>query len=195
MSNRTIPASDPSLQSYVTPFLHDGEELLWVGQPYASTPVRPSVVAVVVSVFFLGFSLFWTCGAFIDGGFFGLFGLPFLGMGCFLVYMTFFGHKKRMMNTVYAVTGSRAIILCTGRKGTNCVEFNFARVQQVRMTTGKGTSGTICFAPETPNNQNGNLWNAGKGDADTSFVMIDPVQEVYQLVSELIAQAGNSANS
>ena len=100
-----------------------------------------------------------------------------------------------MMNTVYAVTGSRAIILCTGRKGTNCVEFNFARVQQVRMTTVKGTSGSICFAPETPNNQNGNLWNAGKGDAETSFIMIDPVQEVYQLVSELIAQAGSSANN
>ena len=107
------------------PYLQDGEELLWTGKPYTSVPFRPHLGTLLFSMMWLGFALFWTVGASVAGGAFGLFGLPFICVGCGLLYAQTLGAAKQMKKTYYAVTDRRAIILTENRLGLHCTEFSF----------------------------------------------------------------------
>ena len=55
------------------PFLLEGEQVLWLGKPYASVPYRAPLIGVVFALFFFGFAVFWTVGAMAASFFFGLF--------------------------------------------------------------------------------------------------------------------------
>lgn len=180
------------------PYLQDGEEVLWTGKPYASTPFVPNIGTVIFSIFWLGFALFWTAGASLAGGFFGLFGLPFIGVGCFLLYSTLFGQKRQYQKTLYAVTDRRAIILVEGRHGVNCTEFSFATMQNVTMSAVRGEAGTILFpvfytqAPYISSHRGSTVFQSTSHTPQhQGFFMIDNVHSVYRLISERIhAQQG-----
>ena len=100
------------------PYLDPGERLLWEGAPDAGVRVRGSDIAQsVFGLFFLGFALFWTfmastMGAEAGGGFraFGLFGLPFIAVGAYLVCGHFFWKAYERSKTRYALTTERAIV-------------------------------------------------------------------------------------
>jgi len=112
--------TDPNykdLSLTVRSFLHSDEELLWTGRPYATQPYRSSVFLVLFSIFWLVFSIFWTVGATAAGGAFGLFGVPFMIIGCYLVYSVTVGQRKTLSETVYAVTDRRALIITKGKNG------------------------------------------------------------------------------
>ena len=189
---------DPSLRAEVQPYLHDGEEILWTGRPCASRPFRPNVILCVFVIFWLGFAVFWTVMASAAGGFFGLFGLPFIAIGCVLVYTTFFGNRKRMAQTVYAVTNKRALILSQTHRGTSCTEYVFSKLQSISMDEVQGTSGTIYFVPDQPyyggygsrryGRRYYNGYDASSSTFEAAFVLIDNVQAVYRLISEQISQ-------
>lgn len=99
------------------------EALLWVGQPEGGIRFnRSNVAQSIFGLFFLGFSLFWTAGAFfaVFSGFvdeigiisllFPLFGLPFIAVGFWLVFGVHIWQARNRKHSRYALTNMRAII-------------------------------------------------------------------------------------
>lgn len=187
MNHYTADGRD--LRAELAPYLHPDETLLWVGQPYTTRKFHANPITVVFMLFWFGFAVFWTVAASSAGGFFGLFGIPFLLIGGYMLYMLFIGQRKQLRSTVYAITDSRALILYTDRRGTGCTEFIFARLSSVTMDEVEGTTGTIRFLPDQPyymNYESPRHRRSRSADYDlrTAFLAIDRVQEVYRLISE-----------
>jgi hypothetical protein len=178
------------LRAEIAPYLHPDETLLWVGQPYTSKKFRPNPLMVVFMLFWFGFAVFWTVTASAAGGFFGLFGIPFLLIGGFMLYTLLIGQKKQLERTVYAVTERRAIILSADRRGTDCTEFLFSRLPNISMEEVNGTTGTIRFLPDTPyygtsfESPRMRRNRAADYELRSAFLAIDDVQTVYRLISE-----------
>ncbi len=168
----------------VRPYLYSGEEVLWTGHPYRSVPYRIPVAGAVFSIFWLGFAVFWTVSASAVGGAFGLFGLPFIGVGCILVYSMTIGERKKLRRTVYAVTDRRAIILTMDSRGTNCHEYLLSNLSGISLESVQGDVGTIRLVPkEIYYDHRGRRKNATP-DLTTAFLMIDNVQSVYRIICE-----------
>ena len=185
------------LRAELAPYLHPDETLLWTGQPYTTRKFRPHPLAAVFILFWFGFAIFWTVMASAAAGFFGLFGIPFLLIGVYLVYMLFSGQKKQFKSTVYAVTDRRAIILYTDRRGVNCTEHLFAHLTTVTMEEVQGTTGTIRFRPDMVYHNGYDPYEGYRGyrrrgvsstliSRGSCFYAIDRVQEVFRLISEQI---------
>ncbi len=86
--------------------LMSGEHILWAakGSKKIALSHQGGIVTFIFSVFWLGFTLFWTFTATKMGGPFGLFGLPFVLVGIGLVKTSF-----RTKNRSYAITNMRVI--------------------------------------------------------------------------------------
>ena len=123
----------------------EGEQVIWFGQPYASTTYIPSLYGLLVSLFFFGFSILWTAMVFATSAFFACFGIPFMVVGAVSLYKITLGARRSLKNTVYAVTDRRAMILQKTRKGTVCYEFLFASLMQISLGEERGTGGNIFF--------------------------------------------------
>lgn len=182
------------LRAALTPYLHPDETLLWTGQPYTTRQFRPNPLVVVFMIFWFGFAVFWTIMAAAAGGFFAVFGIPFLLIGGYMLYHLFVGQKKQLASAVYAVTDRRAIILCADRRGTGCTEFLFSRLSNITMDEVDGTTGTIRFLPDPPyySGYDSPRYRRGRSpdyDLRTAFLAIDRVQEVYRLISEQMNRA------
>ena len=187
---------DGAAYTLLRPYLQDGEEVLWCGKPYTSVPYRPNPAILLFSIFWLGFAVFWTVTASVAGGAFGLFGLPFVGVGCFLLYNAFFGQVKQMKRTTYAVTDRRAIILTERRGGVDCTEFPFANMGRVSLVSVRGEVGTILFpvavfaAPYVSSRRGATMHMSQQQPLNHAFLMIDNVHTVYRLISEQITANG-----
>ncbi len=184
------------------PFLNH-EEVLWMGRPEGKhfRPLGTSIYLTVFSIFWLGFAIFWTITASAAGGFFGLFGIPFIVIGCGLVYSVFFGQKKLASNVYYAVTPRRALIVIARKRGTDCTEYLFANLPGVNLTEVKGSRGTIAFVPYR-SNFNRRYYRRGSGfdelsggDWTIAFRAIDDVHHVYQIISDQIAASNKNNES
>lgn len=179
------------LRVELQPYLHPDETLLWTGQPYTTRPYRVNPFVCIFMLFWFGFAVFWTVTATAAGGFFGLFGIPFMLFGAVMLYQLFVGQKKRLRATVYAVTDRRAIILTTDRNGTDCTEYILSRFTSISMEDVEGTTGSIRFAPDRPYDNEYGYGHRRRGfqvssdsELKTAFLAIDGVQEVYRLLSE-----------
>lgn len=104
----------------VESYVHDnilitGEEIIWRGRPNPARQIGRSIMGTLFGLFFLGFAIFWTFMAAQDGGFFALFGIPFIAIGGWLV-TTPLRERRRAHSTYYAVTNERALIIEIGRQ-------------------------------------------------------------------------------
>lgn len=183
------------LRAELQPYLHPDETLLWTGQPYSTRKFHANPLTVIFMVFWFGFAVFWTVTASTAGGFFGLFGIPFLLIGGYMLWMLLVGQKKQLRATVYAVTDRRALILYTDRRGTGCTEFLFNRLSNITMDEVDGTTGTIRFLPDQPyyagyDSPRYRRSSSAGYDLRTAFLGIDRVQEVYRLISEQMGRNG-----
>ena len=100
--------------------LAPGETILWQGAPQGRVKVQGAGVLRVFGIFWLGFSLFWELSALstlftgnLMGIFFPLFGLPFVGVGVWLVFLQQRRQRRQMESALYAVTDRRAMVLTT----------------------------------------------------------------------------------
>ncbi len=193
---------DNALYNELRPFLHPGEDVLWAGRPGVGSAPKQSGFSVIFMIFWLGFAVFWTVMATAIGGFFGIFGLLFIAIGIGVFYNMFFGRKKSMNSSVYAVTNTRAIIIASlPRKGRTCTEYHFATLFTMSLENLEGNRGTIRFAPAEDYGYGmtiGGGMHTGYGrrrgyydptrEFTTAFLMIDDVHTVYQLISEQIGR-------
>lgn len=182
------------LRAELSPYLHPDETLLWVGQPYLTRKFRPNPLTLIFMLFWFGFALVWTVMATAIGGFFGIFGIPFLLIGGYMLYMLTAGQKKQFQGTIYAVTDRRAIILYTDRRGMNCTEHLFAHLTSVTMEEVQGTVGTIRFCTDIVYSGYDGYGGYRRGYRRSAlpaqgncFYSIESVREVYRLISEQIA--------
>ncbi len=181
------------LSADIRPYLLDGEEILWAGQPYTTRKYRADRSVSFFMIVWIGFALFWTVTATAVAGPFGIFGIPFLLIGGLVFYRLFVGAGKQYAETVYAVTDRRAVILYPDRRGTGFVEYVFANLHTVSLEDVEGTTGTIRF-------QTAWLYESGYGrrrvrynvdhnaNITHAFYAIDDVHTVHRLISERIAR-------
>ena len=184
---------DGSLYNEIRSFFHDGEQILWLGKPCQSANVPTSPFLVIFSIFWLGFAVFWTVTAASAGGAFGLFGIPFLCIGVYLVYTVTVGKKRKLERTVYAVTDRRAMIVYHGYNGSACTDYYFNHHNNVSLSQVKGSIGTICFEQAYDGYHYGGYGHRYRGrpigyEHKTSFIMIDNVHDVYRIISERISE-------
>ncbi len=98
------------LKQYITP----EEQLLWQGRPEKSGNIitKRDLFLIPFSIMWTGFSLVWEISALKSGSgvFFALWGLPFIGVGVYMLIGRFI-HKAYLRDkTVYAVTNKKIII-------------------------------------------------------------------------------------
>ncbi len=179
-----------NLRVDLQPYLHSGEELLWVGQPYTTRKNRVNPVAWIFMLFWTGFAVFWTIMATSAGVFLAVFGLAFVGIGFYTLYAMGFKSKKQYADTVYAVTDRRAIILYPDNGGMGLAEYVFSNLSTVRLEEVEGDTGTIRFRDEMIYHSGYGYRRSRRGfsvataDITCAFYGIDDVHTVYRMISE-----------
>lgn len=105
--------------------LEGGERIEWKGMPVPRLFKPESIAIFLFAIPWTAFSLFWMAMAgmgtlaALDKGFnimmlFPLFGLPFLGIGIFMLLTPYFSYQADK-KTLYAVTDRRIVIIKGGR--------------------------------------------------------------------------------
>lgn len=176
------------------PYLRADEQVLWTGKPYTSRSYHISPFFAIFSLIWCGFAVFWMISATAIGGPFGLFGIPFVCVGVYLLYSVFVGQKKTLSAAVYAVTDRRALILLHERNGANLTEYVFSNLSSIGLEDVQGNTGTIRFVQPMPyyNGCGNGYYGRRRGYYDrrrelsTAFFMIDNVHEVHRMISERI---------
>lgn len=103
-----------ALQYLETQVLLPGEKIVWKGRPDAKESAKVGLFKFFFGIFFFGFSIFWMYMAMdMGGGFFALFGIPFVAVGFWLVSGPARNYLKSA-RTYYAITDKRVIILTRG---------------------------------------------------------------------------------
>ena len=90
--------------------LRSGEKIIWRGRPTPSAAIQTGWAEILFGLFFFSFAVFWTIGASAAGGFFGLFGVPFMAVGAWMLSKPI-RTKRRARRTYYAITNRRALII------------------------------------------------------------------------------------
>jgi hypothetical protein len=175
------------------------EKILWTGQPEQKLFCGADFYLVPMGLFVFCFSLFWEYGAsgitrhHADVPFpfsaFPLFGIPFVLMGCYMLFGRFFFKSWKQRNTYYAVTNSRALILCTvPSRSLQAVLIN-ANANLNKSVRADGV-GTISFGSSSPRaamyaNTGMDFFAAGAGGSAIApaFYDIKDVNTVFQLIS------------
>ncbi len=145
------------------------EEILWAGRP---NPARMSTRTLPVLLFgipFTAFAVFWIVNAYNMGnsgpsfgpgggigGFFPLFGIPFVlvGLGMLLSPLIAF-HKGTQ--TVYAITNRRALIIEAGNS-RSVKSYPFSNMDNLERVENADGSGDIVFLRETRRGSKGRTY-------------------------------------
>lgn len=99
-----------ALRQYISP----DETLLWQGRPEKKGNIitKRDIFMIPFSIMWTGFALFWELTALRSGAgiFFSLWGLPFIGVGIYLLFGRFLHSAYLRDKTFYAVTNKRILV-------------------------------------------------------------------------------------
>lgn len=174
---------DLEMSAEVRSELAPGEVLRWWGRPRQGLWVRGSdALLIPFSILWCGFAVVWTVVAFSGAPLFGLFGLPFVGVGLYMVFGRFVVDARTRAATVYAVTDRRVLILKVGRR-RSVTSTALNALGSVELRGGTGGRGTIMFGPAPmfasaipPN------WPGTGASARPRFDGIEDARAVYDLM-------------
>ena len=178
---------DYNLESELTTSLSSGEKLLWTGKPKKGIIFRTSdIFFIPFSILWGGFAIFWEKSA-IGGGapaLFGLFGIPFVLAGLYMIFGRFFVDAIKRANTVYGITQDR-IIIKSGIIGNSIISLNIKTLQDIVFNQKGDNTGTITFgAFNFPYNMmQGFEWPGVK--QPPRLELIEDVKSVYDQIIEL----------
>ncbi|MEX1376751.1 MAG: hypothetical protein AB1Z23_04645 [Eubacteriales bacterium] len=191
---------DTSIQDNLLP----GEEILWEGQPQVANRLNiGNITKSIFGVFWLGFSLFWTLTAFLatrninassaTGSilkyFFPLFGLPFVAIGIFMVFISPIKQRKKNLMTFYYITDKRIIINVNTLKSPTFNSLFIKDLNDVRITKNRDNTGTIIFGSSFANSgytarvtlvNSPNYYTSTT--PDNCFYRIFDAEDVYKLI-------------
>lgn len=157
-------------QSVASAELEHGEHLVWYGQPSGAVMAKSTWPVFIFAVPWTLFSLFWTGMALfitdgIESGVFGwlfpLFGLPFIGIGFWMLAAPFRAAQKAK-RTIYAITNKRAVIITTGAV-KKVQSFYPKDIKDIRRTEKTDGSGNLHFAAESLQPSRGGAYNQQSG--------------------------------
>lgn len=179
--------------------LHDGERLLWVGQPRPGRFARQAIPIVLFGIPWTAFAVFWMVsasgilfggnggpGGF--GGFFAcfpLFGIPFVLIGLGMLSSPYW-LQRRAKQTFYALTDRRAILWQAGTFGSISIRsYGPEALGKTHRTEYADGCGDLVFEEVVAVGRNSD------GDRTTTttrhgFMAIDNVHEVEKLLRRVL---------
>ncbi len=206
------PGMDPrryeeetSAKAAVAGQLAPGEHVLWAGRSASGARFGPGDAFLIpFALFWTAFAVFWTVMASSGAGVFGLFGVPFILVGLFLLFGRFL--PGRRLRAVYALTDRRVIALRLHRDGSRKTiqERTLAGLPSASLQVRRNGVGTIAFGPvaavyrgpgsyeRTWGTPLGGATGFGYGDG-VAFVDIPDCNRVYDLYVEAKARAEAAA--
>jgi hypothetical protein len=167
-----------------------GERIVWEGIPSTGLLLRPiELFLIPFSLIWGGFAISWNWMAWNAPGddlFFGLFGLPFLAIGIYLIAGRFVIDAWLRGRMRYLVTDQRIIILKRG--GASLQSLDIRHLPAVELKERSDGSGSIRFAQDRFRLMGSRfgIWSPAM-DPMPQFLAIDNVRSVYSLIRQ---QAG-----
>lgn len=224
MTSATLPEE---LNHTIQAELEPGEQIRWTGQPLVTSGSTGMIWGVFIfGIPWTAFAIFWTVmasgvfenshGQHFQAGrlLFGLFGLPFIGVGVLLLTSPWRAKKKlakAIKQTAYVITDRRAILLDSGyvafgpalamissmpgtnrmlNQGLRVQSFRPERLTNIERIQREDGSGDILFAdnPTVIQTDNGvrTLNRVG-------FIGIPQVRAVEKLLQELVRKPSGDA--
>lgn len=125
--------------------LQPDEHLLWYGRPQQGLRFAPQdAFQIPFSLLWGGFAIFWEAGVLLRGAplFFAIWGIPFVGMGLYLIAGRFFVDRARRAGTYYGLTSRRALIVKAARR-RSATSIDLAAQQAVDFSENRAGRGTI----------------------------------------------------
>lgn len=178
--------------------LTSGELVLWAARPHPGIVFRSSDgIKIPFSLLWGGFAVFWEMGVlgfFNDsnhGGvkfdFPGLWGIPFLLAGQYMIWGRFLFESWIKKRTFYAVTNLRVIVVQNGF--TRRIASSYIDTLPVlNKEAGSGKQGSLKFREALYAWMGGNgstFWNEFSLAEGPRFLDIEEVDPVYKLIAEL----------
>jgi hypothetical protein len=184
------PASDrDAVEAHLSP----GERVEWVGKPDASRRfTRADLFLVPFSIVWCAFAIFWEASAVAgaDSAFFGLWGIPFVAMGLYLVFGRFVYKANRRRRTTYAVTSRRVMCIVRSRRGESVQTMYLSAIPNISTSASSNGHGSVAFGSSAPTG-----WYAdtgmeflGRGQPSSSVVGFSDIEDprgVADLVERL----------
>ncbi|MBL7943439.1 MAG: hypothetical protein JNM00_11760 [Flavobacteriales bacterium] len=162
--------------------LHAHERILWTGKPRQGIVfTKADFFMIPFSVFWLGFAVTWTVIAFNAAPFFGLFGLPFVAVGCMMAFGRFIRDRKLRAQTIYALTDSRVILFRNGKRA-ELVSFDLHTLSYSEFRENGDGSGTIFLSQPLPFAQNFRALDWSQSRKVPALEQIQDVRAVYQKI-------------
>jgi hypothetical protein len=198
---------DQASYEALQPELTSGESILWAAQPETSIIFhRDDFFLIPFSLLWGGFSIFWEAAAAGMGPhanghgapfFFLLWGVPFVLIGQYMIWVRFFVAAWKKRRTFYALTNRRVLVVQNGWSRKTASAYLDTLSTLIKEDSSSGI-GTLRFAPEVSLwSGRGSTWGVWDGmsvDSVPVFRDIQNVNEIYQLVSEQREQLKNNAH-
>jgi hypothetical protein len=130
-----------------------GETILWTGQPAQGLMLTGrDGLLIPFSLFWGGFAIFWeslVAKTPKAPAFMGLFGVPFVLVGLYLIFGRFLVDAWVRGATSYALTNQR-ILIARQRPSSSFTAIDLDRLTDATLTERTDGSGTIVLAPASP---------------------------------------------
>lgn len=162
-----------------------GERLLWSGVPRQGIVFRNADIAMVpFSLLWGGFAIFWEVMA-LRGApfFFALWGIPFVGIGLYMMVGRFFVDSFRRRGTFYGLTDQRIIV--ASRFPTRFMKsYSVGTLTNLSLEDHGNGTGTIPFGPLVLRNAMGRQAMWFSMPTESAFEMIPDAKHVFDLIRE-----------
>jgi hypothetical protein len=161
--------------------LEAGELVLWAGVPKQGLTLRGTDAFLIpFSLLWGGFAIFWEASVVASGAplFFALWGIPFVGMGLYLIFGRFFVDARQRARIAYGLTDKRVIIR-SGLFSRSVKSLTLRTLSDVTLTESGDGSGTITFGPSSPWARGMAGWPGYAAHVAPSFELIPDAKQVY----------------
>lgn len=133
---------------FCKPYISDNEYILWEGAPEKGfTFTSRDLVMIPFSLFWLAFALFWEFSVITSTSslFMAIWGLPFVGVGIYLLFGRFIQSICLRNKTFYIITNKKLII----RSGGKIKLYQAEDIPPMDIHLHKNGNGTILFWQES----------------------------------------------
>ena len=167
--------------SFARPYLTAGEAVLWKGKPGTGHLfTAQDVFMIPFSIFWCGFAVFWEVSVLTSGApfFFGIWGIPFICMGLYLVFGRFLWSAYIRKRTAYVITTKKII----RARGNRIDMLDGRNMPPIHVTAFRDGSGTVRFGQPYYHHRRGSFTpNAGMFTLEN----IPDVAKVQQLIGTM----------
>lgn len=157
---------------FARPYFLPDEYEIWRGKSRGMNS-RQKMIMIPFGLFFLAFAVIWTVGAGAIAGPMGLFGLPFIAVGVYIL----FGKNIVGKKTYYVITNKRIYRSQAGRVDM----VDFANLPPMRTQGHSNGTGSIYFGEHHYRAHGNNHYGVV-----FSIENIDNISEVQRIISEQI---------